>query len=140
MKKKLSIPGILFICVLLLTSCEKEKPLSEAIIGKWEVISMTQITYESNVKKAEIILYFEADEMAYQFIEGGSGIYSEGTDEGLFSWSLNGSEITISNLYTEDFVVNAAIDSDILSWSYEDIDPQDPKKTYEYIMNAKRIN
>jgi hypothetical protein len=140
MKRKFSVAGVIFILAILLNSCEKNKPLSEAIIGKWEVTSMTQITFEDNVKKSEVIIYFEANEMAYQFVEGGSGIFFENSDDYLFSWTLSGSQITLSDLYTEDLMVTANIEDDILTWSYKDIDPQDPSKTYEYIMTAKRIN
>lgn len=70
MKNKQVIPGIIITAMLLLLmSCEKEKPLGEAIIGKWEVESMRLITYESNVKKAEATVYLEANEMRYQFID-----------------------------------------------------------------------
>ena len=124
---------------LLLSSCEKEKPLSEAIIGKWEVISMNQITFENNVKKAEIILYFGSGEMRYHFIEGGSGIFYDEDDDYLFSWTLTGSQLTLSNLYNEDLVVDATVDGDLLIWTYKETDPQDSKKSYEFIITSKKI-
>jgi len=126
--------------VFAMTSCEKEKPLSEAIIGKWEVTSMKQITYTNDVKKSEVTIFFEAGEMAYQFVEGGSGIYSEGADDHLFSWSLSGSIITISELFTQDLVVEASIDGDLLTWSYKTQDEQNPSNTLEYIMTAKKVS
>jgi uncharacterized lipoprotein YehR (DUF1307 family) len=140
--KYLNFTSIMLLAIMSLSvsSCEKEKPLDEAIIGKWEVISMDQVTYENNVKKSEVILYIESGKMSYQFIEGGSGIYSEDADDYLFSWSLNGSELTLENLYTEDLVVVAAIDNSNLVWSYNQNDPQNASKKYEYIMTAKRIN
>lgn len=140
MNKKPAIPGFLILVIFLfLTSCEKEKPLSEAIIGKWEVVSMQVITYENNVRKAEATVYLEANEMRYQFIDGGSGIFWDGDDDYLFSWTLTGNQITISDLYAEDMVVNASVDNDILSWTNKEIDPQVSTKSYEYVMTAKRV-
>lgn len=139
MKKFSTIPGIIIVLFLVLTSCEKDKPISEALIGKWEVISMTQITYESNVKKAEIIIYLEAGEMSYQFIDGGSGIFVENDDDYLFSWTLTGNQLTLSELYNEDLMVNLEIDDDMLTWSYKEADSQVPNKNYEFIVSAKRI-
>jgi hypothetical protein len=101
---------------------------------------MNQITFESNVKKAEVIIYFEEGEMAYQFIEGGSGIFFDADDDYLFSWTLTGNELTISDLYAENLMVNASVDGDVLMWSYKENDSQTPTKSYEFIMMAKRIN
>ena len=141
MKNKSVISGIMIPVILfLLTSCEKEKPMSEAIIGKWEVVSLQQITYENNVKKAEMTVYLGANEMRYQFIDGGSGIFWDKEDDYLFSWTLTGNQITISDLYTEDMVVNASVDNDVLTWSYKETDPQVPTKSYEFVMTANRVN
>jgi len=126
--------------LLFLISCEKEKPLSEAIIGKWEVVSMQMITFENNVKKAEATVYLEADEMKYQFIDGGSGIFWDEDDDYLFSWTLSGIQVTIGDLYAQDLMVNASVDNDILTWTYKETDPQLPNRTYEYVMTAKRIS
>ena len=123
-----------------LTSCEKEKPLDEAIISKWEVVTLTQITYENNIKKSEIILYYEAGERAYQFVDGGSGIYFENADDFLFSWTIAGSVLTISNLYEQALVVDASIDGNTLTWSYTAPDPEDATKSYKYILRARRIS
>jgi len=128
------------VMLLFLISCEKEKPLSEAIIGKWEVVSMKVITYESNVKKAEATVYLEANEMKYQFIDGGSGIFWDEDEDFLFSWTLSGSQITISDLYEKDMVVNASVDDDILTWTTKETDPQMPNRSYEYILSANRTS
>jgi len=99
---------------------------------------MQVITYESNVRKAEATVYLGANEMRYQFIDGGSGIFWDEEDDYLFSWTLTGNQMTISDLYTEDLVVNASVDGDILTWSYKETDPQVITKSYEYVMTAKR--
>ena len=122
-----------------LTSCEKEKPFADAIIGKWEVYSRKQISYENDVKREEYIMYYDPDEMSYQFVEGGSGIYSEGTNDYLFSWTLSGTELTISNLYQSDLVLIAAIDGDTLTWSYKTPNPDDPTGSFEFVLTARRI-
>lgn len=141
MRNKQVIPGIMITVMLLfLISCEKEKPLGEAIIGKWEVVSMNQITFESNVKKAELTVYLEANEMKYQFIDGGSGIFWDEDEDFLFSWTLSGSQITISDLYEKDMVVNASVDGGILTWTNKETDPQVPNRSYEYILSAKNIS
>lgn len=143
MKQKSFISGIILLSFfLLLASCEKEKPLSEALIGKWEVITMNQLTFENNVKKAEIIIYLSEGEMTYQFIEGGSGILYDGVEDEdfLFSWSLTGSQLTLSNLFTEDLVVDATVDNDLLTWSYKENDPLDNNKSYEFIFTSKRVD
>lgn len=139
MKKFSVIPGIIILGLFpFLTSCEKEKPLDEAIIGKWEVVTITQITYENNVKKAEVILYLEAGEMTYQFIDGGSGIFYDKDEHYLFLWTLTGNQLTLSN--GEDLMVIVEVDEDILTWSYKEADPNTPSKNYEFIMSAKRID
>jgi len=51
---------------------------------------MQVITYESNVRKAEATVYLGANEMRYQFIDGGSGIFWDEEDDYLFSWTLTG--------------------------------------------------
>jgi len=97
MKKLNYILKILIILLpLSLISCKKDKEMDETIIGKWEVISLKQATFENNIRKTEIIVYYGINEMAYQFVEGGSGIYFENDEEFLFSWSLNGNTITRS--------------------------------------------
>jgi hypothetical protein len=140
MNNKPAIPGIMILVIFLfLTSCEKGKPLSEAIIGKWEVVSLQQITYENNVKKAEMTVYLGANEMKYQFIDGGSGIFWDKDEDYLFSWTLTGNQITISDLYTEDMVVNASVGDDVLTWSYKETDPQVATKSYEFAMTSNRV-
>ena len=131
---------LLMLLTFSLTSCEKEKPFEDAIIGRWEVLSMRQVSYENNIKRSEVIMYFDAGEMSYQFVEGGSGIYFEDADDFLFSWTLAGTEITISDLFASDLVVVAAIDGDTLTWSYRTPNPDDPAGSFEFIMTARRIS
>lgn len=140
MIKKPPISGIIILTIFLsVASCEKDKPISEAILGKWEVATLNQVTYENNVRKAELILYFGAEEMVYYFIDGGSGIFYEKDEDYLFSWELTGNILTIKDLYKEDMVVDISVDDDVLSWTYNETDPENPSLSYEFIVTSNRI-
>jgi hypothetical protein len=130
---------VAFIC-LFLSSCEKEKPLSELIIGKWEVEYVTQVIYENNVLKAEYKEYLEENEIVMQLITGGTGIYSQSNDDYLFSWKFNGTSLTISKLSQEALVWNIEMNGDKLVWSYNATDTDNTAVTYEYLFTAKRVN
>ena len=102
---------------LLLVSCEKEKPLSEAIIGKWEVQTEQQIFYLQNVKKFESTFYYEADELAYEFTGGGTIIlYIDGESMGILPYTLNGSTITLGAGDSEMEWENVSVNDDVLTW------------------------
>jgi hypothetical protein len=120
MHKKVISVSVLIISlfVFLLASCEKEKPLSEQIIGKWNVQSIQQVNYENNVKVSETTIFLKTDEYAIQFVDGGSGIqYQDGAIAGAFEWVLTGSIIRITggnNIYNWTIT----IDNNTLIWSY----------------------
>ena len=101
---------------------------------------MKQITYTNDVKKSEFTVFLEAGEMGYQFVEGGSGIYNEDEEEHLFSWTLAGSKLTISNLYTEELVVDASLDGGRLTMANKVPDEQNPANTIEILLTANKIN
>jgi len=102
---------------LLLVSCEKEKPLSEAIIGKWEVQTEQQIFYLQNVKKFESTFYYEADELAYEFTGGGTIIlYVDGESMGILPYTLSGSTITLGSGDGEMEWENVSVNDDVLTW------------------------
>ena len=102
---------------LLLVSCEKEKPLSEAIIGKWEVQTEQQIFYLQNVKKFESTFYYEADELAYEFTGGGTIIlYVDGESMGILPYTLSGSTITLGAGDSEMEWENVSVNDDVLTW------------------------
>jgi hypothetical protein len=138
MKKKIFIPGMLSLSLLAftLTSCEDEKPLSELIIGKWDVQTVRIVDYQNDVKKSEILYYLEADEMAIQFADGGTGIsYENGDVYGLFDWSLNGSTLVLGT----DMEWTITIDGDTLIWSYTETEVIDTvTHRYEYFFTAQR--
>jgi len=135
--------GILIAVILsftsLVTSCKKELPLGEAIIGKWEVTSYKYIIYQNNVRKSEVTIYLEAGEMAIQFAEEGIGImYEDNQMSGNFTWTLSGSTLTL-NFSNGTFAWDITIDEDILVWSYTESEVEgDINYDYEFFYNAGR--
>ena len=135
--------GILIAVILsftsLVTSCKKELPLGEAIIGKWEVTSYKYIIYQNNVKKSEVTIYLESGEMAIQFAEEGVGImYNDNQMSGNFTWTLSGSTLTL-NFSNGTFTWDITIDEDILVWSYTESEVEgDINYDYEFFYNAGR--
>jgi hypothetical protein len=75
-----------------------------------------------------------------QLVAGGSGIYSHSTDDYLFSWTLNGSSLTIENLSQETLVWDIKMDGDKLVWSFGGTNSTDPTITWEDLFTAKRVN
>jgi len=140
--KKLFLTPLLLLATIpfMMTSCEKDKPLSEAIIGKWEETERTVVIYDNGVKTESHTVFLTQTTITYQFVEGGSGIFSEDTDDYIFSWLLNGSTLTIHNLYETDFISEAVIDGDTLFLTYEEVDDTDPSITYKIIITIKRVS
>ena len=124
-----------------MSSCEKEIPLSEAIIGKWEVQSVRAVTSQAGVKKSETTIYLESEELAVQFADDGAGIwYENGETSGLFDWELSGSTVTIMfGINSIDWDVE--IDGNTLIWSYTDTEVID-QVTYdlEYFYTSKKTS
>ena len=136
MKKLLLFSAIFLVSV---TSCKKDTPLSEAIIGKWDVVSMTQVTYQNNVKKESTTEYPDANYMAIEFAASGSGIYYENNDVyAVFSWTLSGATITVNGFTPPEWDIT--IDKDYLTWTYSEVSTDDSTVTYEYSFTAKKSN
>jgi hypothetical protein len=142
MKTLIHVTRLFLILFLLgMSSCEKEVPLSEAIIGKWEVQSIRAVTSQGGVKKSETTVYLEPQELALQFADDGAGIwYDNGETSGMFEWELSGSTMTVM------FGINSAdweiqIDGNTLIWSYTDTEVID-QVTYdmEYFYTAKKVS
>jgi hypothetical protein len=132
--KRLLLTPLIFLAVI--TSCEKDVPLSKAIIGRWNVISKTQVTYNNSVKKDLYTLYLLDNEETYEFASSGTGIYYQNEDVyGLFSWTLNGNAMTVTGATS---TWNFTIDNDILEWTYSLTDDTDPTITYDFIYSAKK--
>jgi len=123
-----------------LISCEKEKPLAEAIIGRWELQTVKQVTYEDEVKVSELIVYSKPDEMEIQFAEGGSGImYTKGNISSVFTWILEGNMVTLTG-GTETLEWTVSVDEDTIVWSYTESEViNNVSYKYEYFFTAIRI-
>ena len=133
MKKLLLLSAIFLVSV---ASCKKETPLSEAIIGKWNVISKTQVTYSNSVKQDLYTAYLKDNEEAYEFASSGTGIYYQNGDVfGLFSWTLNGNAMTVTGATS---TWKFTIDNDILEWTFSATDDTDPTISYEITYSTKR--
>ncbi|MCJ7446337.1 MAG: hypothetical protein MUO72_01460 [Bacteroidales bacterium] len=142
MKKLTFISGVfLSLLTFILTSCEKEKALGEAIIGKWEVQSVRQVNYENEVKVSEHIFYLKADEMAIQFAEGGTGIiYENGAIYGVFSWTLNGNTVSLSGS-AEPIEWTVTVNDNVLVWSYTESEViENVTHKYEYFYTAMKVS
>jgi hypothetical protein len=131
---------LLLLLPLAMVSCEKEKPLDEAIIGKWEVQSIRQVNYENDVKVSELIIYSQADEMAIQFAEGGTGIiYENGAIYGVFSWTLDGNTLSLSSS-AEPIEWTVTVDGDTLVWSYIESEViENITHKYEFFYTAIKV-
>jgi len=135
MKKLLLLSAIFLVSV---ASCKKETPLSEAIIGKWNVISKTQVTYSNSVKQDLYTAYLKDNEEAYEFASSGTAIYyKDGDVYGTFSWTLNGNIMTIPGATS---TWKFTIDNDILEWTFSATDDTDPTISYEITYSTKRSN
>lgn len=126
--------------LMTLISCEKEKPLAEAIIGRWELQTVKQVSYEDEVKVSELIVYSKPDEMEIQFAEGGSGImYTNGNISGVFTWILEGNLVTLTG-GTETLEWTVSVDEDTIVWSYTESEViNNVSYKYEFFFTAIRI-
>lgn len=117
-KAFLTILPALFVIAFSFTSCEKEKSLSELLIGKWEVESEQQIYSISNDKKFEYILYYDPEELAFEFTSGGSMIvYQDGDVYSMLPYALSGNTLTIETASGNMELKNVTVDGNSLSWS-----------------------
>lgn len=141
MKKFNLIPGaLIFLITLTVSSCNKEVPLEDAIIGTWEVQERTVLVLENNVKQESYTEFLEANEEVFQFVEGGSGIFYEFSENYLFSWTLVNSTLSIIDRFDYTIQSEAVVDGDILIFSYEETDYENPNIKYILSRKAHRKN
>jgi hypothetical protein len=142
MKKLYSLPlTAIIILTSFLSSCEKDVPLNEAIIGRWEVQSYKYIIYESNVKKSEVTIFMEPKEMEIQFAEGGAGLmYEFGQLAGNFTWTLSGS--TVTALFGDGtYSWEITIKDDTLVWTYDQSEVENNiTYNYEFFYTAVKVS
>ena len=134
--------GLLILAIpVLFTSCEKDKPLNETMIGKWDAVYVTTFYYQNNVLKEENKIYLDAGTVKLQLVAGGTGIYSESDNDYLFSWTFSGSSLTVTNLSIEPEVWDLKMDGDNLVWAWPiQTSSQDPTITYSNVFTGQRIN
>ncbi len=140
MKKLTNYGGaILIILALFAASCKKDKPLSELMIGKWGVESITQVNYENNVKVSSLTIYAKPGEMAIEFASGGTGdIFQNDTLLGSFNWTLSGSTLTLTGGSTP-LNWDITVEGNMLTWSFTDSEVQNNVTyKYEYFYSARK--
>jgi len=119
MKKITLLSGTLALALisLVFVSCEKEKPLSEAIIGKWDVQTVQQVFYIQDEKEFETTFFLKTDELAYEFTSGGSIIlYEDGDVYGTSNYTLTGNKLIIEAFDQDMEWENVSVDNDVLTW------------------------
>jgi len=118
-KTLITILTALFAIALSFTSCEEdEKPLSELLVGKWDVQSERQIYSIGNDKKFEYILYYDPEDLAFEFTAGGSMIVYQGGDVySMLAYALSGNTLTIETAGGDMEWENVTVDGNTLSWS-----------------------
>jgi hypothetical protein len=133
MKRLTSISGvIMFLTSLIMVSCEKEKPLNEQILGTWEVQSIKQVNYENNIKVSETTIYTKANSLAFQFVEGGTGIqFTNNNVYGVFNWTMTGNILKIDQGNNKALEWTITIDKEVLVWSFTETEV-DGTITYKY--------
>ncbi|HNY15274.1 MAG TPA: hypothetical protein PKI12_07020 [Bacteroidales bacterium] len=140
--KIISVFGALALTILLFTSCEKDKPLSEQIIGKWEVTSENQIFTLQGTPKFEYKFYYEADELAFEFTTGGGLIvYQDGEVTSIMTYTLNGSTIDIEMGSMSMSWKNVTAGENTLTWSEIGTEMiNDVTYNIEVVYNTKRAS
>jgi hypothetical protein len=74
-----------------------EKPLDEAIIGKWEVEFQKTQAFIGETMMAQEIDTMEANERVIEILEDGTGnTYTYGNLEDTFTWVLDGTMTTVT--------------------------------------------
>ncbi|MGD0342869.1 MAG: hypothetical protein ABSA76_14295 [Bacteroidales bacterium] len=134
--KRLILSSLVLLAAI--TACKKDTPLSEEIIGKWNVISFSQVTYANNVKKNETTYYLDTNELAIQFAAGGTGIYYQNNDVyGTFSWTLSGSSVTIAG--NTPVIWDISINKNQLVWTFSETETTDTVNyKYQYFYTANK--
>jgi hypothetical protein len=141
MKKSILIAGVSLLISLSFTSCKKDKPLSDLIIGKWDAEYVITYFYKNNVLGQELKTYIDAGTVMLQINAGGTGIYTESGNDYLYSWTFDNTSFTINGLSQEAIVLNLTMDGDKLTWSWPiETSSTDATVTYQDFFTAKRIN
>ena len=125
MKKITLLSGAISLALisLLFVSCEKEKPLSEAIIGKWDVQTVQQVYYLQDVKEFETTFFMKPGQLAYEFTSGGSIIlYQDGDVFGTSNYTLTGNKLIIEAGDQDMEWDKVSVDGNTLTWTEYETD------------------
>jgi hypothetical protein len=125
MKKITLLSGAISLALisLLFVSCEKEKPLSEAIIGKWDVQTVQQVYYLQDVKEFGTTFFMKPGQLAYEFTSGGSIIlYQDGDVFGTSNYSLTGNKLIIEAGDQDMEWDKVSVDGNTLTWTEYETD------------------
>ena len=100
MKKTLILlcSGLLFFQIVF-QGCKKDdsKPLSEIILGKWELLKENHNLYLNDGLYRDSTYTYEDNQAIAEFLSSGDGkMYEFDEFLGYFTWELNGSELTVS--------------------------------------------
>lgn len=111
MKPLIKSAAFLFLLLLVSTlGCKKDKSANELIIGKWEVKTMKLVYYENNVKTSESTQLFGSKEMELEIRNDGTGSEYENLAENeVFTWSMNGSSVTVRESGMDDVVMTVTV-------------------------------
>ncbi len=141
MKKLASVAGLIFfILAFISTSCKKDAPLNEQLIGKWEVKSIQQVNYEGNIKISETTFFSKENELSFQFVDGGTGVeYKYGIVYGVFTWELTNNTLKIDT-GNEVLEWSITIDNNVLVWSFSSSEINGGiTYKYEYFYTANKV-
>ncbi len=125
MKKIISLSWAVSLAMisLMFVSCEKEKPLSEAIIGKWDVQTVQQVYYLQDVKEFETTYFMKPGQLGYEFTAGGSIIlYQDGDVYGTTDYTLTGNKLTIEAGDQDIEWDKVSVDGNTLTWTEYETD------------------
>jgi len=125
MKNILSFKSVLiFLSIFSIISCEKEKEdPGKLLIGKWNQVSLTTITYYDNVKQNETYKTYNAGEIVLEvFDDGTAKKYVRGVISDAFYWTVDGELLLMTGnngiVQTAEFSVN---ETDLtLQWAVQE--------------------
>jgi hypothetical protein len=130
MKKIISIL-LSVILVIAFTGCEKEKSLKDLIVGKWLIKSTHMIVYENDVKTDEVTENYTSNEEEIEIFSNGTGKhYSTGVMDDEFTWSLDGSILTVTTS-TDVMPLDVSVDGDTLIYKISQTEVYN-STTYKY--------
>jgi len=140
MKKTIGLLlSILFVAAF--TTCKKDKPLSEIMLGKWRVKTVLVNGYANDVLVADSTVTYSSNEEEIEISGNRTGKhFSHGIVDATFDWTLNGNKLTI-DLGTSIEELEISVNGDTLVYKMIVDTWVENTITYkiEVIYTAKRI-